>query len=181
LEGEGKAIAQAKAVGATVVLVNTNYTDTRTATIPLFVPTASTTTESGTISGTGGYATYTGTSTTTGSTIIPYTTSTERFDHYAVFFVKSTTKLRYGISLGPLTPEIRQAIRRNTGALVEVVFEDTPAFRANILIGDILVAIDGGEVASPGFAMERLREAQSNPTVLTVLRDGKQIDVPVPW
>ena len=38
---------------------------------------------------------------------------------------------------------------RNTGALVEIVFENTPAFNANILPGDIITELDGKVVENP--------------------------------
>ncbi len=89
-EDESKVKAQAKRVGATVVLVNSQYTNTQTTTPPLFIPNSSTTYSFGSVYGGGIYGGYSGTSTTYGSTVVPITTQQRRYDQTAVFFVKST-------------------------------------------------------------------------------------------
>ncbi|MBE0612092.1 MAG: hypothetical protein IH604_00345 [Burkholderiales bacterium] len=142
LESEQAVINQAKAVGAVLVLVNSKFAESRTITTPLFLPNNQTTYNSGYINGTYGSANYYGTSTTYGTTVVPLTTTQQRYDQSAVFFVKMTRKLRAGIYLVDLSPEIRAKLERNVGAMIDVVVEDTPAFVANVLPGDILIEIN---------------------------------------
>jgi len=165
---------QARRVKATMVLVNSKYTGTLTQTVPLFLPDVSTTYSHGSVYGTGGYGTYSGTSTTYGSTVVPMTTQQQRYDQTAVFLVKSKRKMKFGVFLHDLTPELQASLERNTGALVTAVREDSPAFLANILPGDILIEIDGITIRNAQQALQVMKEA--NPTGgkcnLKIIRKG---------
>ncbi|MBC8554729.1 MAG: PDZ domain-containing protein, partial [Candidatus Brocadiales bacterium] len=160
------AAAQAKRIGATIVLVSSQYTNTQTTTSTLFLPDNRTTYNSGTAYGNttynsayGGYlgssntrATYSGTSTTYGTKAVPFTTHQRRYDQTAVYLVKSTQKLKFGVQYNDLTPEQRTQFERNTGVLINVVVENSPAFFANVLAGDVLIAVDGKAVQNAQHA-----------------------------
>lgn len=181
LEGESQVIAQAKRVGAKVVLVSTEYTDTVTSTTPLVMPDSSTTYHSGSVYGSGGYGGYSGTSTTYGTTVVPITSQQKRFDQAAVFFVKSTKKLRFGVSVRNLTDQQRRELKRNTGALIDVVFEETPAFYSNVIAGDILIKIDDKKINDGEEAGKIMRDypAQADDVIFTVLRDGEKKQIKI--
>jgi serine protease Do len=149
---QDQVIRQAKALGASMVLVTSQFTENRTITTPLFIPNNQTTYYNGTTNGqiygnNGNSANYnsntTGTATTYGTTVVPLTSVQARYNQAAVYFVRYTKQFKFGISTVPLTPELRAQYERNTGALVEIVFENTPAFNANILPGDIITELDG--------------------------------------
>lgn len=53
---------------------------------------------------------------------------------------------RLGIKTRDLTADDRKELKRNTGALVEFVFKDYPAYFANISAGDIITKINGTEI-----------------------------------
>lgn len=188
-EDKENAIAQAKRIGATLVIINSQYTDTQTTTSALFLPDNKTTYHSGTAYGTtsysnnyGGYGTansnayYNGTSTTYGTQVVPYTTQQRRYDQNAVYLVKINPKMRFGIVLNDLSPELRAEYQRNTGAIAEVVVEKTPAFYSNILAGDIIISVDGANVKDSQHAQELM--AGVPPTAksseLTVIRQGEE-------
>jgi serine protease Do len=148
-------VSEAKELGAAMVLVTSKFTENRTITTPLFIPNNQTTYYNGTTNGqiygnNGNSANYnsntTGTATTYGTTVVPLTSVQARYDQAAVYFVRYTKKFKFGIATVPLTPELRAQYERNTGALVEIVFENTPAFNANILPGDIITELDGKAV-----------------------------------
>lgn len=177
LEHTDNAIAQAKAVGASVILVNTKYTNTLTTNSTLLLPDNKTTYHSGNIYGSGGgYANYSGTSTTYGTTAVPYTTHQDRYDQSAYFLAKSNQKVRFGIGTAEIPPELRAEIERNTGALVDVVMEDMPAYVANIMAGDVLIAVDGRPVKNADHAGEVMRSvpAENKHSDLTIIRKGKE-------
>ncbi len=149
---QDQVIRQAKALGASMVLVTSQFTENRTITTPLFIPNNQTTYYNGTTNGqiygnNGNSANYnsntTGTATTYGTTVVPLTSVQARYNQAAVYFVRYTKQFKFGISTVPFTPELRAQYERNTGALVEIVFENTPAFNANILPGDIITELDG--------------------------------------
>jgi serine protease Do len=103
-----------------------------------------------------------------------------------------------GIQGLTLTPEIAQAMDLapdQTGVLVEQVVQGSPAHTAGlrgsytafvlngqrVLIGgDVITAVDGQAIAEVSDLGALMQQAEPGQTVnLTVLRDGKQIEVPV--
>lgn len=176
-------VSEAKALGAAMVLVNSSFTENRTITTPLFIPNNQTTYYNGTTNGqiyanNGNSANYnsstTGSATTYGTTVIPLTSVQARYDQTAVYFVHFTKKLKFGIAPAPLTAELRSKYERNTGALVELVYENTPAFNANILPGDIITELDGKSVEGPAEFNKVFSEVHPTNGLLPVkiLRNG---------
>lgn len=175
-EDESNVKAQAKRIGATVILVNSKYTNTQTTTSHLFLPNSSTTYHSGSVYSGGASGGYSGTSTTYGNTVVPITTHQMRYDQTAVFFVKSTKKPRFGVSLKNLSDDQRRALERNTGAIVDVVVEGSPAFFSNVLPGDILIKVNDSNVMDAKHASELMQGVSSatSSAVFTVIRNGKE-------
>lgn len=194
-EDKSNIISQARSIGATIVLVKSKYTNTQTNTSTLFLPDNRTTYHSGTgrantsyNSAYSGYlgssstnASYSGTSTTYGTKAVPITSHQRRYDQSAFYLVKSTKKYKYGISPKDLTPELRKELQRNTGVLIDVVFEGTPAFYSNVLAGDVLIAIGGMPVHDKehtGSVIKRL-DPNAASTVFTVIRNGKEKNITI--
>ncbi len=168
-ESEASALKQGVSVGADLVLVlNPQYTGSVTSSIPLTTPTSTTsyTTGSATAYGPGGTVNAYGNSTTTtyGSktTYIPMTV--HRSDYGAVYFVKQRFNL--GAFVRDLNDAERQELQTNQGVVVLTIVDDTPAFRADILPGDVILAIDGVRVPN-----------QENFGRMTAERKGKLITV----
>lgn len=182
---QAQLLSQAKSIGASMVLVTSKFTENRIITTPLFIPNNQTTTYNGTTNGqiygnNGNSATYksdtTGTATTYGTTVVPLTSVQSRYDQGAVYFVRYTKKFKFGVYLIPLTSELRAKYERNTGGLVDIVVEDTPAFNANILPGDIITEIDGKMLENGPQTMAWMRETHpaNGISVLKILRNGTE-------
>lgn len=169
-ENESALISQARRVGAVVVLTGSAYTNTETTTTSVLIPTSSTTTQSGSVYGYGGNASYNGSSTTYGSTVVPRTTSQKRYDQTAVFFVKSIKKMKFGAGFNNLSPEQRAVYQRNTGVIVEVVMENTPAFNANLLEGDVIIGVDKLPVNNVEQLIKILENIDTTKTVSIVVK-----------
>jgi hypothetical protein len=194
-EDTKNAAEQAKQIGATLVLVSSQFTNTQTTTSTLFLPDNKTTYHSGTGSGTtsynsayGGYlgisntnATYSGTSTTYGTKAVPITSHQRRYDQNAVYFVKTTKKFKFGFFINDLTPDQRAQFERNTGVLINVVIEDSPAFYSNVLAGDVIIAVDGHLVKNARHAMKLMADISPNQksSKLTVIRNGTEKEIEV--
>lgn len=194
-EDTKNAAEQAKQIGATLVLVSSQYTNTQTTTSTLFLPDNKTTYHSGTASGNtsynsayGGYlgssntnATYSGTSTTYGTKAVPITSHQRRYDQNAVYFVRSTKKYKFGVQFNDLTPDQRAQFERNTGVLINVVIEDSPAFYSNVLAGDVLIAVDGHLVKNAQHAMKLMGgvSPDKKSSELTVIRNGTEKEIEV--
>jgi len=178
-EDESNVKAQAERLGATIVLVNSKYTNTQTTTSPLFIPNSSTTHQSGTVYGGGISGGYSGTSTTYGTTVVPITTHQSRYDQTAVFFVKSTKKPKIGVFVKNLNDEQRRELERNTGALIEIVVEGSPAFYSNVLPDDILIKVNGKDVRDARHALDLMRGVGDNDekATFTVIRNGKEKEI----
>lgn len=82
-----------------------------------------------------------------------------------------------GVRIQPLTPDLAKAfgIDSTQGALVAQVEKGSPAEKAGLREGDIIIAVDGKKVDGPENLS--LLIAQSSPGTeveLTIIRDGKQ-------
>ena len=173
------AIAQAKKVHASVVLIYSKYANTVSGLLPLIIPDNETSTTSlyGNVYGSGGgWANYSGTATTTtyGSkaTYIPY--SVNRFDYLATYWVKQKRPI-LGVWVKDLPPEIRSEIGSNKGVLVTVVVKNSPAFQSDILKGDILKRIDDTEIYNTESFTNTIRKHEGQKVIITVYRNGKLI------
>jgi len=194
-EDTKNAAEQAKRIGATIVLVSSQYTNTQTTTSTLFLPDNKTTYHSGTANSNTSYnsaysgylgnsntsGSYSGTSTTYGTKAVPITSHQRRYDQNAFYFVKSTKKVKFGLQLNDLTPDKRAQLERNTGAVIIAVIENTPAFNSNILAGDVLVAVDGVSVMNAEHAgkLMGLVDPKASSSTLTVIRNGVEKNIRV--
>jgi serine protease Do len=176
MESESAVVQQAQQTGAVLVLVSSKFVETRSITTPLFIPNNQTTYSSGSVYGNYGSANYSGMSTTYGTTVVPITTQQQRYDQTAVFFVQSTRKLKFGLFPKDLTPELRSKLERNTGALIDIVAEESPAFAANVLPGDVLIEINEVSVLNAKHAGELMQAAHpaDRKVRLKVLRNGAE-------
>jgi PDZ domain len=162
-------LGQAKKVGADVVLFSCSYLGSAQIAVPWIQYNpgqSSTTTSSGTVNanawGSGGSAygtaNYYGNSTTTSpgtfsTQVVPVTV--QRYQYEAGFYRKIKPPI-LGIMARPLPSEIRQQLERNTGVYVWIVRNDTPAFNANILEGDVILKMNGEDVSASDFTQKCL-------------------------
>jgi S1-C subfamily serine protease len=69
----------------------------------------------------------------------------------------------------------RQELQSNKGAVVRVVVDGTPAFNADLLVGDVIVAIDGVAVSSVQSLSESLDVRRGRLVTFSVVRRGQRI------
>lgn len=74
------------------------------------------------------------------------TYSVRRYDFTIYFLVEFTDDVGFGLSLLDLNDQRRQEYQRNTGAFVNIVYINTPAFYANIIRNDIIISINGKDI-----------------------------------
>lgn len=168
--------AKAKSVGAEVVLVSTKPGADR-------VEYQSVTRYSGggaavgfstaNIYGNGGSFNGTGTTVTalpgqTSTQMVPYAERT--FDTQLLFFRKRRVG-PFGLNLELIPVELRQSLGRNTGAYVVAVEDESPAFMANVVPGDIVISAGGESVRTPS---DLNSEGARN---LVLLRSGRELNV----
>jgi serine protease Do len=87
-----------------------------------------------------------------------------------------------GIGLQDLTPELMKPfkIEEKEGALIGQVFEGSPAEKAGLKVGDIVVEIDGKKIKnSQDVVREVLKKKVGQKIELEIVREGKRIKVEV--
>jgi hypothetical protein len=183
---------QATNVGADVVLYASRYQGSEQVAKPFLQYNpgqTSTTYSSGNVNanayGSGGYAhgtaTYSGTSDTTTSgtystTVVPVTV--HRYQYGATFWRKSKPST-LGVLFVNLPDELRKNLQRNTGVLVMLVIDDSPAFKANILPGDVITEMSGIAIESQKDFMAKIPQFEGKKCDLLILRNGKPITISV--
>lgn len=174
-ESEVSALEQGRLVGADIVLVlNPSYTGSVTTVVPITTPTSTTsyTTGSATAYGPGGTVNVYGNATTTtyGSKTTNIPITTHRNDYGAVYFVRQ--KFSLGLFVRNFEDHERQKYQTNQGVVVRTVVNDTPAFFADILPGDVLLEVDGVRVPNQE-SFTAMATTKSGQTVeLVLLRNG---------
>jgi len=170
-----KAIEQAKKIHADTVIVYYQYTNTLSGSMPITSPATQTTYHSGSIYGSsGGFASFSGNSTTYGTqtTYLPY--HIRRYDYLATYWLKAKSP-RLGIHFNDLTPELRGKIESNKGIYVIVVVKNSPAFNADLLTGDIIKKFNDVEIIDKNHFTKLLSEYKESNVQLEIFREGKTL------
>lgn len=148
LEDEIAVKEQAKRVGAKIALYGWKFTNTQTNSGVLMLPQTnySTTNLYGSVGGT----IYSGTAYTqsSGTQMVPYSNTQRRYDQIAVFFVKNNYKYDFGTAQ---STEISREERIKIGSFgikVNVIIENTPAYKSDLLVGDIIIEINNHKINS---------------------------------
>jgi serine protease Do len=85
---------------------------------------------------------------------------------------------RLGVTLNPIDGQLADYFGVTDGALVSAVDRDSPAARAGVRAGDVIVAVNGRSVRRPGEVGEAVRTA-GNSVELKVMRDKKEMTLRV--
>ena len=175
---ENQVREQAEKLGAAAVLVSSRYTHTISGALPMQVPSTSTayTTGNATVNGPYGASNVYGSATTTsyGSNTVMMPFNVQRSDFAAVYFIKR--QMRLGVFYGEIDADTRSRLQTNAGALVAVVIQGSPAFRADILPGDIIMSM-GGERVDGSEALSNLLKAHAGQTaVFGIDRSGAHVE-----
>ena len=72
---------------------------------------------------------------------------------------------------------MKAATGQSSGVLVVRVMEGSPAERAGLLVGDVLIALDEQELTSPDHLLEALASGSGATTTLRVLRGASATEV----
>jgi hypothetical protein len=70
-------------------------------------------------------------------------------------------------------PEIRQQLERNTGVFVWIVMNDSPAFNANVLEGDVILKFNGEDVTSASDFVEKCAKLAGQKVEVEIWRNGQ--------
>jgi PDZ domain len=157
-ESEDSAVRQARDVGADLVLIlNPRYAGTVTYNIPITTLTRAPKDSSQALDDITSYA--------------PATIALS--DYGAVYFVKQRFEL--GVFSRDLN-DAEQELQTNQGAVVRLVVDGSPAFNADLQIGDVVTAVDGVAIANAQAFNELLRERGGKQVALSIVRRGQRLE-----
>ncbi len=80
---------------------------------------------------------------------------------------------RLGVSIQSLGDQLADYFGVEDGALITSVREDSPAQRAGLKAGDVIVGIADEDVEGPGDVMRALRDREAGPVDVRIVRDRK--------
>jgi len=87
-----------------------------------------------------------------------------------------------GVAVRPVTPEISESsgLKEPTGVVIENVVEGSPAEKAGIQKGDVIVAVNDQPVAAPQELTRRIvGTAPGTRVQISIVRKGKSLQLPV--
>ncbi len=83
---------------------------------------------------------------------------------------------RMGVMLQSLTPQLAEyfGLKEEKGALITSVQEDSPAEKAGLKAGDVIISIDGEEIEGPHDIVEIVHEKEEGTLNVVVMRDKRE-------
>ena len=94
----------------------------------------------------------------------------------------SVTRGWIGIEAQDMTPELAESfkLKSSTGSLIAGVIKGSPAERAGLKAGDILLEINGHQVLDSGTMLSLIAELKPNKqALLKISRNQKEMNIPV--
>jgi serine protease Do len=86
---------------------------------------------------------------------------------------------RIGVSTEPLSKQLAEYFGVSEGILITSVVENSPAAKAGLKAGDVITAVDGEKVDSPGDVTRAINKKEDGSITLTVVRDRSSRSVTV--
>jgi S1-C subfamily serine protease len=83
----------------------------------------------------------------------------------------------------PLTTQLAEAVGApgTGGALVNGMYRNSPAYRAGLRPGDVIVSVNGTEIADPGHLSRIVSDTPIGSTArVGVIREGRRLELQVP-
>ncbi len=81
---------------------------------------------------------------------------------------------RIGVSYNDLGPSDQLAFRRNTGAYINLIYKDSPAYYANMSPGDIIIEVNGVDILDSDILTDVLDSIETEEGEIRYIRDGEE-------
>lgn len=176
-----QAISHAKSIGADAVMLSWKFQNTESQAVPImnYTPgTTSTTYANANAYGSNGSSAYgygTSTTYTQGTYSTSYAQRTTHRYSYIAYYLKQLKKedLFLGTSYGYKNTELSKKIGTNSYCPLEIIYLDSPAYKKDIMKGDIVLKINGNKVSSCKSFYQTLKDYKKKMVSLEIWRDGK--------
>lgn len=96
-----------------------------------------------------------------------------------MFMFRSGPSRRIGVGITPLTKQLAEHFKVKGGVMINDVRKDSPADKANLKAGDIIVEVDGKEISSDRELVNAIAAKKEGAVSLTIVRDGQRSTVNV--
>ena len=107
--------------------------------------------------------------------------SIKRYDYTVILFVSLPIwyiqNQRSGFEVIDLNQNSRMALQRNTGAVIDVVYNKSNAFYANVIRNDVLIEINGTPIGCADDYYNFIRNYSGSTFLLKVIRNGQLINI----
>ena len=182
---ETQALDQAKKIGAEVVLVNHQYVNSATESVPIeqWIPSKQIDHNETTVVDNGS-ATPTVIQKQS-STVIQgefqtayVEQNTDYYDYAATFWAKAKPSL-LGVLIKELDDKTKAMIGSNKGVLVRAVIKDSPAFNADILRDDVILSLGTDMVINPDQFFDLIKNHEGQEVPVGIYRAGNNMTVNV--
>jgi serine protease Do len=84
-----------------------------------------------------------------------------------------------GVEAESIDGQLAQFFGVNEGVLVRTVMKGSPAEKAGVKAGDVILRVDEGKVNTPADISARLRAARGKPVPVAIMRERKEISMTV--
>lgn len=171
---------EAKRLGAEIAIAESQFSHTVSGAVPITSYSPQTVRTSGTVyTSSGNWATYSGTATGTSSqtNYVPY--SVARYDQSTSFWTRTARPRILGAVPAEMTAEDRQKVGVNQGVRVVACVRDSPAWRANVLPGDFILAVDSQPLGSLKELTDRLVSRAGQRATLLIMRGSERKELSV--
>ena len=94
-------------------------------------------------------------------------------DDSPILVLRSGSNRQIGVGVAPLTKQLAEyfGVEQNKGLLISSVRENSPAARAGLKAGDVIVEIDGKEMKGEIDLFRAINDKQEGDVSLTIIRD----------
>lgn len=177
LQRKSDLIRFATSVDASHALYSKTYLGTHRGVIPITTYRPTTTYTTGTVQGDFGSATYSGTThgREASTTMVPY--AIDRYEHRVIYLARIAVTPATGVHAMDLTPAETVKYQRNTGVRVHCVLDDSPAFEANILMDDLIIAANGEEIRDVTAWVDFVERHRGEEIIVDILRNGTPVGI----
>jgi hypothetical protein len=180
---------QAKRTSAGMVVVSSQFLGNQQGVRPIFTYQPGQTyitSESGTFNANvynnGGYAsgfgTYSGSATTTSSGTLNTQYVPYEYSIYgtAASFWRHVKPPVFGAGFDSIPEDMRTKLQRNRGAYINTIVQDSPAFKANILEGDVIIQIADKSIMSNQDFLDSLPTYAGQKVPIKLIRNGQTLN-----
>jgi S1-C subfamily serine protease len=101
-----------------------------------------------------------------------------RYDYGAIYFVK--VRMPFGAYFRDLSDAERGSLETNKGAAVALIVDGSPAYNCDVLVGDIVLAVNGERVSGARGMLDLIQRYAGQVANLMLVRNGKEISKTVP-